>query len=192
MARPSMAAQRKEEILDALEACILAHGIQATSLENIADKAGVKRTILRHYIGNRDDIICALSSRWSLKYTAQWQELLSWLPTNNRVEALIDSLFTISSREQVDATIIGEELFSEAKRLPQVKKDQETIMEEFIKYTVEILISDFPEAEQKTVELVSYGIYANYVLAESYLPLKLVDQVHKLKLSSKLLCSTLG
>ena len=65
-------------------------------------------------------------------------------------------------------------------------------MEEFIKYTVEILISDFPEAEQKTVELGSYGIYANYVLAESYLPLKLVDQVHKLKLSSKLLCSTLG
>ena len=71
MARPSMAAQRIEEILDALEICILQNGIQASSLENIAETAGMKRTILRHYIGNRDDIICALSARLKDKYTAQ-------------------------------------------------------------------------------------------------------------------------
>ena len=65
MPRPSMANQRREEILDALERCILEKGIQATSLEYLADKANMKRTILRHYIGNRDDIICALSQRWS-------------------------------------------------------------------------------------------------------------------------------
>jgi len=191
MGRPSMAAQRAEEILDALEACIIEKGIQATSLENIADKAGFKRSILRHYIGNRDEIICALSTRWSKKYTVQWQELLSWIPNENSSDNLIDAMFVIGSKERVENTIIGEALFSEAKRLPSIKQDQEKIMVAFIKHFSNILSTDFPNADSDKIELVSHGIYANYLLAESFLPLKLTNQIHKLKLSSKLLCTAL-
>ena len=192
MARPSMAPQRREEILDALEFCILENGIQASSLENIADKAGMKRTILRHYIGNRDDIICALSTRFCQNYARQWQEILAWLPTVNRADALIDTLFTIGSKEMIDVTIIGEALFSEAKRLPQVKQDQEDVMAEFISHLTDALTIEYPTASPEKIDLVSHGIYANYLLAESFLPLKLVNQVHKLKHSAKLLCSSLS
>lgn len=191
MGRPSMAAQRAEEILDALEACIIEHGIQATSLENIADKAGFKRSILRHYIGNRDEIICALSTRWSQVYATQWEEILHWLPKNNRAESLIDTIFVVGTKERVNNTIIGEALFSEAKRLPSIKQDQENIMVDFIKYFSDALAIDYPNADTSSVELVSHGIYANYLLAESFLPLKLIDQIHKLKQSSKLLCTVL-
>ena len=191
MGRPSMAAQRAEEILDALEACIIEKGIQATSLENIADKAGFKRTILRHYIGNRDEIICALSTRWSQVYAKQWQELLNWLPSENSTECLIDAMFIIGSKERVESTVIGEALFSEAKRLPSIKQDQEKIMIDFIKYFSDALTKDYPGADAAKIELISHGIYANYLLAESFLPLKLIDQIHKLKQSSKLLCTVL-
>lgn len=191
MGRPSMAAQRIEEILDALEACILENGIQATSLENIAEKAGLKRTILRHYIGNRDDIICALSKRWCQKYSEQWSEVQRWLPSENKTESLIESIFSVGSKERIENTLIGEALFSEAKRLPSIKDDQEAITIEFIQQVSEAITCDFPNADTAKTELVSHGIYANYLLAESLLPLKLVDRVHKLKLSSKLLCKCL-
>lgn len=191
MARPSMAAQRKEEILDALETCILQYGIQATSLENIAEVAGVKRTILRHYIGNRDDIICALSARLRTQYSQQWQQLLCWLPSKNKPESIIDALFTVGSRERVNATIIGEAIFSEAKRLPPVKQDQEAIMDEFITILCQILRDEYEHTCDDKIELVAHGIYANYLLSESFLPLTLVDQVYKLKATSKLLCTTL-
>lgn len=191
MGRPSMAAQRVEEILDALELCIIDNGIQTTSLENIADKAGFKRTILRHYIGNRDDIICALSKRWSKIYTAQWQELMAWLPSSNKSSSLIDSIFTLGSKDRLNNTIIGEAIFSEAKRLEPIKQDQELVMAEFIACVSQTLASDYPEASEYNIDLVSHGIYANYLMAESLLPLKLVDQIQKLKQSSKLLCKSL-
>ena len=191
MARPSMAGQRREEILDALEACILAKGIQATSLENIAEAAKVKRTILRHYIGNRDEIICALSERWTLKYSLQWQELLKWLPQNNRAEALIDSLFSTRTNEMVNSTIIGEAIFSEAKRLAPIKLHQQQIMQEFIQHLVSVLSIQFANADPKNVELVAYGVYSNYLMSESLLPLGMLDERYKLKQSSMLLSTTL-
>ncbi len=192
MARPSLAPQRIEEILNALEVCILKYGIQATSLENIAETAGMKRTILRHYIGNRDDIICALSKRWRHKYSEQWQQIVAWLPTKNRSEAMIEALFTVGSADRVNATIIGEAIFSEAKRLPSIKEDQQHIMLEFHQYVSDALKVDFTDACDNKVNLVSHGVYASYLMAESLLPLKLIEQVHQLKMSAKLLCSTLS
>ena len=191
MPRPSMAAQRIEEILDALESCILTYGIQATSLENIAETAGVKRTILRHYIGNRDEIICALSRRWREKYSQQWLQIIEWLPAKNRTDAMVEALFTIGSEERVNNTIIGEAIFSEAKRLDEIKQDQEAIMLEFHQHLNESLKLDYPDAAEDRINLVSVGVYANYLMAESLLPLKFIEQVHQLKNSSKLLCSTL-
>lgn len=191
MARPSMAGQRKEEILDALETCILEKGIQATSLENIADVAKMKRTILRHYIGNRDEIICALSERWTKKYAIQWQELISWLPSSNRAEALIDSLFSNRTKDMVNHTIIGEAIFSEAKRLTPIKTHQKQIMQGFITHLQRELSEQHPDVKPEKIELVAYGIYSNYLMCESLLPLGMFDEMYKLKQTSMLLISQL-
>lgn len=192
MARPSMAGQRREEILDALEQCILKSGIQAASLENIAETAGMKRTILRHYIGNRDDIIVALSERWSAKYSQQWLDLLSWLPKTNRVEALIDSLFSSRSQEMINSTIIGEAIFSEAKRLEPIKAHQQQTMQEFVDHFINECHQQHPDTDQSRIELVAYGVYSNYLMNESILPLGLYDEMYKLKQVSMLLCSQLS
>lgn len=191
MARPSMAGQRKEEILDALEICILDKGIQATSLENIAETAKMKRTILRHYIGNRDEIICALSERWTQKYSQQWQDLMTWLPTYNRAEALVDSLFSSRTKDMINNTIIGEAIFSEAKRLDAIKSHQQQIMQEFIAHLVAEFGKQYPDAASEKVELIAYGIYSNYLMNESLLPLGMFDEMYKLKQASILLCEQL-
>jgi AcrR family transcriptional regulator len=191
MARPSMAEQRKEEILDAFEQCILEKGIQATSLEFIAEKANMKRTILRHYLGNKDEIIAALSQRWVLKYQQQWQQTLAWLPSTQRVEAIIDILFSPRTTEYVNETIIGEALFSEAKRLESIKQDQHKNIEAFIQILTTELGAQFPDIDNEQLLLVAYSIHANYLVSESLLPLGLQSEVGKLKQASQLIIKLL-
>jgi AcrR family transcriptional regulator len=191
MARPSMAEQRKEEILDAFELCILEKGIQATSLEFIAEKAKMKRTILRHYLGNKDEIIAALSQRWALKYQLQWQQTLAWLPDNQRVEAIIEILFTPRTAEYVNETIIGEALFSEAKRLESIKQDQHKNIAAFIHILTTELCAQFPSIDNEKLVLVAYSIHANYLVSESLLPLGLQSEVAKLKQASLLIIKLL-
>ncbi|MRI34917.1 hypothetical protein EOPP23_18235 [Endozoicomonas sp. OPT23] len=191
MARPSLTRQRTEEILDALELCILEKGIQACSLEYIAETAQMKRTILRHYIGNRDDIISALSHRWRKKFTEDWQQILAWMPSNNQALALVDTLFSSRSPDYIKRILISEALFSEARRLPAIKEDQKNIISESLGYISQILNQQYPEADLNALSLVASGIHANYILSESLLPLGMMDEIFQLKNSSLLLMSTL-
>ena len=71
MGRKSLAAARREEILDAFERCVVKYGLEGSSLEQIADEAGMKRSIIRHYIGNRDELVDQLVERAVGNYRAQ-------------------------------------------------------------------------------------------------------------------------
>ena len=104
---------------------------------------------------------------------------------------MIEALFSASSTDRVNATVIGEAIFSEAKRLDTIKNDQYEINLEFNQHLANALKTDYPGASEEKITLVSSGVYACYLTAESLLPLKFIDQVHQLKLSAKLLCATL-
>jgi hypothetical protein len=104
---------------------------------------------------------------------------------------LLDSLFSVGNQDHIERAIIGEAIFSEAKRLDEVKKDQQSIMNEFIEIVSLLLKEQHPNADTNKVSLVAYGIYANYLLAESFLPLNAIDQIYQLKATAKLLVTTL-
>ena len=204
MPRPNMATQRREEILDAFEACILQGSIQETSLEALAHQAKMKRSILRHYIGNKDDIICALSERWLNRYDNQWQETLEYLDrvkdiktttqqkhATARLLTLIDILFAERDRHYVNGTLIGEAIFSQAKRLPQVKSHIQQAKVRFMEILENELRQVFKQTNALKIHQVATGIYANYLLSESLLPLDLLDDIHTLKDASLLLIKTL-
>ena len=57
MPRARMDEARQEEILSALAACILERGLLQTSLNDVAEKAGLARPLVRHFVGNRDEMI---------------------------------------------------------------------------------------------------------------------------------------
>lgn len=57
MARPSVAAERREQILDATMTTIAEHGIRGATLDRIADTAGMSRGHVRHFVGNRDRLL---------------------------------------------------------------------------------------------------------------------------------------
>lgn len=60
MARPKIDAERRAQILNALEACAVRNGIAKTTLSDIAREADLPRPLVRYFMGNRDDMIVKL------------------------------------------------------------------------------------------------------------------------------------
>jgi len=56
MGRPSIASTRVEEILEAFEFCVIEKGLDKTTLVDIAERSGLPRSLVRHFIGNRADL----------------------------------------------------------------------------------------------------------------------------------------
>lgn len=63
MGRPSIASSRVEEILTAFECCVMEKGLDKTTLVDIAEKSGLPRSLVRHFIGNRADLEAKLIVR---------------------------------------------------------------------------------------------------------------------------------
>lgn len=57
MARPSVADERTRQIIDATIRTIGAHGITGTTMDRIAEEAGMSRGHVRHFVGNRADLL---------------------------------------------------------------------------------------------------------------------------------------
>ena len=88
MPRPSLKTVRREEILEAFAFCAARFGLEGATQERIADRAGVKRSILRHYLGNRDEMTDALIDYMAVQFDEETEALRLALPETGRVEAL--------------------------------------------------------------------------------------------------------
>jgi TetR/AcrR family transcriptional regulator, transcriptional repressor of bet genes len=73
MGRPSVAPQRRRQIVDATIQCMAAHGVSGTTLERIADTAGMGRGLVRHFAGNRDELLID-AARVFFFGDAAWEE----------------------------------------------------------------------------------------------------------------------
>jgi len=57
MARPTVAAERRDQIIEATLQTVVQHGIAGTSLDRIAEAAGMSRGHVRHFVGNREQLL---------------------------------------------------------------------------------------------------------------------------------------
>ena len=67
MPRPCLGEERRSEILAAFEACIIRKGFDRTSLADVAEASGQPRSLVRHHIGNRQEMVAALIDRLLLR-----------------------------------------------------------------------------------------------------------------------------
>jgi AcrR family transcriptional regulator len=91
--RPSLAATRRQQVLDALERCLARHGLEGTTLESVAAEAGVARPVIRHYFGNRGALLAAAVERALAAYRADLEAALGARPRERRLGAFLDYLF---------------------------------------------------------------------------------------------------
>ncbi|MGF1645915.1 MAG: TetR/AcrR family transcriptional regulator [Kineosporiaceae bacterium] len=88
--RPSLAGERRAQVLDAFLTLVGEHGLEAVTLDRVAQAAGVQRPVIRHFVGNRADLVRQAIGRLSEWYEAEVRTAVGAAPN---VDALLDLLF---------------------------------------------------------------------------------------------------
>lgn len=91
--RPSKTAQRREQILDGVVACILRYGLDGTTRVRIAEAAGVSPSAIHHFVGTQDEVIAAAVARALEQVTAITVDAFVDRPVAGRLDAQLDVLF---------------------------------------------------------------------------------------------------
>lgn len=165
MGRKSRTEARREEILAAFERCIGRDGIDVP-LERIADEAGVQRSLIRHYLGNRDELVDQVIARIAEAYPRRVAELLE-RALERGLEGVLDILFPFAdSAHDWDAeafdeweAVIGAVLGTAQGRYPQAKERVARMMEEIVERAAAGLLERHPRADPGACREVAYGLF---------------------------------
>ncbi|WP_169513832.1 TetR/AcrR family transcriptional regulator [Actinomadura flavalba] len=88
LGRPSLARQRRDEILLAMATVVARDGLPATTLAAVAEAAGLRRTLVLHYFRSRDELVAAFVEEVVSAYGREmiWGD--PCLPAADRLDAL--------------------------------------------------------------------------------------------------------
>ncbi|MFI5954925.1 TetR/AcrR family transcriptional regulator [Cryptosporangium sp. NPDC051539] len=117
--RPTVAATRRQQIVSAFLALVGEKGLATVSLDDIASASGVQRSVMRHYVGNRAQLVRAAAADLVARYTELIRTAVGEEPS---AQEAIRYLF---SRQWVAANEVEgrafDELFHEAMRDPDLR-----------------------------------------------------------------------
>lgn len=178
MGRPSLKKQRTEEILEAYEACVIRYGVEGATLERVAAKAGIARPLIRHHVGNREDLLLALSSRFQSVTRDQVQEMVAYLPEKNRVQTLVELLFD-DSYTDANMTQLAQALLTAAADREDLAQNLRDWVGKFMDMLNSEISAEYPEVERDAVEAVVAGIMGIYFNVDSFSTLGRFDRLQE-------------
>ena len=179
--RPSVRDQRRSQILDAFEICVARYGMEGASLERIAEEAGLARPLIRHNVGNREDLLEALVDRFLARSKASTQEMLEALPGEDRLMTLIDWLFDPSFADP-QMVLVSEALIAAGSNDRKLARAMRKWTRDFLGDIASVVAQDHPDAEEGAVQAVAAGITAAFFNYES---LTLIGPMTDLREASK-------
>jgi AcrR family transcriptional regulator len=98
MGRPSLAAERTEQIVLAATRCVARVGFDETTLEDISQESGLSRGHIRHYVGGRDDLMLLVWARISESFLSELKQAAAGA-TERRTGAVLDVLLGVGGRD---------------------------------------------------------------------------------------------
>jgi len=155
MARPSMASERTQQIIDATIRTIAKHGYAETTLDRIAQESGLARGHVRHYVGNRQNLI-----REAIKsyYFHDYDSGAFWPGAITTVQQAVDYLFSndfVGTREE-NKLIFG---FIEAARTDQEISDiMLSVYMGAEKDLARLLKKEHPEISSSHLNKIAFGV----------------------------------
>lgn len=193
MGRPSVKAERAEAILTAFESCVARFGVEGTSLERIAEASGMSRSLLRHNIGNRDELVDAMAVRFISRYEESTDEWLSYLPEEQPSKALIESLFAADDVNW-QSVLVAEALIASAQSYPKVQALLHDWYEGLLRRLSQVLEREHPKASAEECWDVIVAVVGIYFNTDALRTLNLSDRHRQagLDMSLRLLASLKG
>ena len=172
MPRPSLKAVRSREILDAFALCVGRFGLEGATLDRVAETAGVKRPILRHYLGNREEMVDALIDHLGSDFDLQTDALFEALPPRGRVEALLDLLFAADSVTDPDRIAALQAMVAASDRYPKARRVLRAAIARLLELVEYELYAAFPDSEAKRVSAAAFGIVSVAFNLDALAPLR--------------------
>jgi AcrR family transcriptional regulator len=184
--------QRSHEILDAYLTCVARFGLEGATQARIAEEAGVKRPLLRHYLGNKDEMITALADYVVAGFTESLDGLRQALPNRATPSDLVDALFAEDSGTDPRLMLAYQALVTAIPERPDLRQDLMASLTEFFDMVEDILKRATPDAPDSSIRAVTQGISAIFVSMDALSPLEPPAIWRaELKLAASLLASTL-
>ena len=178
MGRPSIKAKRTEEILNAFEWCVARYGVEGSTLEKIAERAGLARALIRHNIGNRDLILDKLVERILMKSKISMDQLISQLPKSNRITCLIEYMFD-SQYSDTQLILVISALIIAANDRPKLADLLKSWINNFISQ-ISLELHQFYQGEDKQkIIIAAHGITGIYFNVDSLSPLGDVTEIRE-------------
>lgn len=171
MPRKNLTEERSAQILQAFERCIARYGIEGSTLEKVAEEAVMKRTIIRHYIGNRNTLIAAVADNLILRLSERLQDLEK--ADLKSCEKLTRYLFQHYTKGSFVDVLLIEQFIAASTTYPQQAKKMVEYVEAFtISLTHKLHILN-KKIEKKRCWNIAYGITSILFNEASIQPLKL-------------------
>ncbi|MEN1727954.1 MAG: TetR/AcrR family transcriptional regulator [Pseudomonadota bacterium] len=166
MARPSLKQERRAEILDAYGRCVLRYGVEGATLARTADEAGLARALIRHNVGNKDELLAAFLERFFERSIEDSRDFVASMPDRDRIPALLDGLFNPDYTDREDVGLSTALIVAAADR-PDLGEQLRTWTQDFITDLEEILKGEFPKASPAAIRAVATGVAAIHGDAQS-------------------------
>lgn len=170
MGRKDLTEERTVEILNAFGRCVVKYGLDA-SLEQIAEEAGMTRSIIRHYIGNRDEVVRQLIETITIEYLARLRAATAQIPPDQMLVHTLDYLFSGDPTVKDWEKPIIEVLMSARERYPEAKWHLMVMFEELLSMLANDLAGEHPGKAPQQYHDVAYGVLCLSMMNDSFLAL---------------------
>lgn len=160
MGRKNLSVERSEQILEAFESCIAKYGLEASTLDVVATEAGVKRSLIRHYLGNRDKALEILVERMIDRERAKVPSESIWkMATSKQIaKGLIKELFATSSGSDAYVLELFKGLWISSATSEATRGHLKSLYREYFRGIEIALQYAYPKARKKLIKECAYSL----------------------------------
>lgn len=181
MGRPSLAEERLTQILDAVGRCIARFGVEGMTLEQVAAEAGLSRSHVRHYAGNRADLIDRFRRRLIERYAPPpLSEVLA--STTPAGEAVVD--LVLDREPDLDDYASIDAILAAARHDESMRAEVYGIYAELETFIGQVIAHDHPTWTADRVQQAAYQTlalaYGHWTMSEVGFPASRAAAVRRL------------
>jgi len=176
--RPSVQKQRQAETLDAFERCVARYGVDGATLEKISEEAGLARALIRHHVGNREDMLNSMVTRFLNLTQQSTDQYFTSLPENNRLPTLLKTLFDERYTNLHQLRVVNALMVAASER-PELANQLKNWVEQFIQLLTREVKRSYPRCKPKQLNAVATGIAGIYFNIDSLCALGDVKTIRK-------------
>lgn len=159
MGRPSLVAVRQEQILDAVQHCVIEYGLAGTTLLRVAARADVQPSLIRHYLGNKQAVMRAAVRRALGNVQSAIADALEGVPDERRLSAQLDVLFDPGLAVPHINQVI-DELIAASYRDPETRRQVAEMYSQFDHILRASVAAAYPNAPEERRTAVAHGLLA--------------------------------